>query len=86
MRVFNTSLIALLSCIAMVGATPVGNNAAAEAISRREEYVPYLYMQSRGGSDLTEKYLSSTITQGQANNCKGIAKVGCNIICVFRAC
>ena len=43
MRVFNTGLIVLLSCIAMIGATPVGNNAAAEAISRREEYVPFLY-------------------------------------------
>ena len=31
----------------MIGAAPVGNNAAAEGISRREEYVLYLKMQSR---------------------------------------
>ena len=41
MRVFNFSLIAVLSCIAMIGAIPVENNAPAQAIARREEYVPY---------------------------------------------
>jgi hypothetical protein len=30
------SLIAVLSCIAMIGAIPVGNRAAAEAIVRRQ--------------------------------------------------
>ena len=43
MRVFNFSLIAVLGCIAMVGATPVGNGAAAEATALRQdsEYVLY---------------------------------------------
>jgi hypothetical protein len=40
MRAFNISLIAVLSCIAMIGATPVGNIAPAEAIARRQKYVP----------------------------------------------
>jgi hypothetical protein len=35
------SLIAVLSCIAMIGAIPVGNRAAAEAIVRRQGYVRY---------------------------------------------
>jgi len=36
MYAFNLSLIAaVLSCIVMIGATPIGNNAPAEAISRR---------------------------------------------------
>ena len=39
MRAF--SFIAALSCIALIGATPVENNAPAEAIARREVYVPY---------------------------------------------
>ncbi|KAI0281157.1 hypothetical protein BGY98DRAFT_261594 [Russula aff. rugulosa BPL654] len=38
MRVFNFSLIAVLSCIAMIGAIPVENNAPAQAIARREDY------------------------------------------------
>jgi hypothetical protein len=41
MRAFNFSLIAVLSCIAMIGATPVGDNAPAEAIARRQTYVLY---------------------------------------------
>ena len=41
MRAFNFGLIAVLSCIAMIGATPVGNSAPAEAIVRRQEYVPH---------------------------------------------
>jgi hypothetical protein len=40
MRAF--SFIAALSCIiALIGATPVENNAPTEAIARREVYVPY---------------------------------------------
>jgi hypothetical protein len=34
-------LIAVLSCIAMIGATPVGDSAPAEALTRRQKYVPY---------------------------------------------
>ena len=45
MRAFNFGLIAVLSCVAMIGATPVGNSAPAEAIagSQPEDsaYVPY---------------------------------------------
>jgi hypothetical protein len=46
MHAFNFSLIAVLSCIAMIGATPVGNGAPVEAIAHRDdgidgEYVVY---------------------------------------------
>ena len=41
MRAFNFSLIAVLSCIAMIGATPVGDRAPVEVIARRQTYVPY---------------------------------------------
>ena len=51
MRVLNFSLIMVLSCVAMIGAIPVGSRAPAEAIVRRQspvvadvEYVPY-YLQ-----------------------------------------
>jgi len=43
MRTFNFLLLAMLSCIAMIGAgsaAPIGNGAPAEAIERRESYVP----------------------------------------------
>jgi hypothetical protein len=40
MRTFNFGLIAMLSCIAVIGATPVGDHAPAEA-TRSEAYVPY---------------------------------------------
>jgi hypothetical protein len=40
MRAFNFSLIAILSCIAVIGATPVGDGPT-EAIARRVMYVPY---------------------------------------------
>jgi len=41
MRTFNFTLLAMLSCIAVIGAIPVGNNAPAEAIARRQiMYVP----------------------------------------------
>jgi len=43
MRAFNFGLIVVLSCISMIGATPVGNGTPAEAIVRRQsqEYVPH---------------------------------------------
>jgi hypothetical protein len=44
MHAFKFSLIAVLSCIAMIGAIPVGNSSPAEAIARRRglvRYVPY---------------------------------------------
>jgi hypothetical protein len=47
MHAFKFSLIAVLSCIAMVGAIPVGNRAPAEAMVRRDHgevasmYAPY---------------------------------------------
>ena len=47
MRVLNFSLIMVLSCVAMIGAIPVGSRAPAEAIVRRQSpvgiirYVPY---------------------------------------------
>jgi hypothetical protein len=41
MRTFNNfSLLAVLSCIAMIGATLIGNRAPAGAIHRRQLYVP----------------------------------------------
>jgi hypothetical protein len=40
MRTFNFLLLAMLSCIAMIGAAPIGNGAPAEAIERRKSYVP----------------------------------------------
>ena len=47
MHAFKFGLLAVLSCIAVVGAIPVGNRAPAEAIVRRQdglggalEYVP----------------------------------------------
>ena len=41
MRAFNAvSLIVGLSCIAMIGATPIGNGTPAEDISTRQGYVP----------------------------------------------
>ncbi|KAF8482997.1 hypothetical protein DFH94DRAFT_691148 [Russula ochroleuca] len=36
MRTFNFLLLAMLSCIAMIGAAPIGNGAPAEAIERRK--------------------------------------------------
>jgi hypothetical protein len=36
MRTFNFGLLAVLSCIAMIGATPIGNGAPAEALGRRQ--------------------------------------------------
>ncbi|KAI0272906.1 hypothetical protein BGY98DRAFT_1000777 [Russula aff. rugulosa BPL654] len=36
MHAFKFSLIAVLSCIAMIGATPVGDSAPAEALTRRQ--------------------------------------------------
>ena len=43
MHAFKFSLIAVLSCIAMTGATAVGNSGPAKDVARREEneYVPY---------------------------------------------
>ena len=41
MRTFSFTLLAVLSCIAMIGATPIGNRAPAEAIVRRQLYVPW---------------------------------------------
>jgi len=40
MRTFNINLFVVLSCIAMIGATPIGYGAPAEDISRRQLYVP----------------------------------------------
>ena len=58
MRMINFGLIAVLSCIAVIGATPAGNSAPAEAITRRQGYVPYA-AAAHGGSDLIEKSSSS---------------------------
>jgi hypothetical protein len=45
MRTFNFGLLAVLSCIAMIGATPVGNDAPVEAIGRRQPMpVPPMYV------------------------------------------
>ena len=42
MRAFNFTLLAVFSCIAMIGATPIGDSAPAGGIGRRQdiEYVP----------------------------------------------
>jgi hypothetical protein len=41
MRTFTFSLLAVLNCIAMIGATPIWNRALAGAINRRQLYVPW---------------------------------------------
>ena len=53
MRTFNFGLLAVLSCIAMIGATPIGNDAPAEAIGRRQQsmYVPWSLAAAQGGSE-----------------------------------
>jgi hypothetical protein len=40
MRIINFTLLAVLSCIAMIGAMPIEDGALAGSIARREEYVP----------------------------------------------
>ena len=51
MRTFNFGLLAMLSCIAMIGATPIGNDAP--AIGRRQQsmYVLWFLVAAHGGSD-----------------------------------
>jgi hypothetical protein len=39
MRAFNFTLLAVLSYIAVIGATPLGARAPAKAIDRRQTYV-----------------------------------------------
>jgi hypothetical protein len=39
MRIINFTLLAVLSCIAMIGATPIKGGTPAEGIARRKEYV-----------------------------------------------
>jgi hypothetical protein len=39
MRTFNFTLLAVLSYVAVIGATPLGARAPAEAIDRRGRYV-----------------------------------------------
>jgi hypothetical protein len=54
------SLIVVLSCIAMIGAIPVGDGAAAETIVRRQGlgYVPYqLQLQYVEVSNLVKQFL-----------------------------
>ena len=41
MLTFNLAVLSVLSCIAMVGAIPIGNDAPAGSIARRQLYVPY---------------------------------------------
>jgi hypothetical protein len=52
MHSFKFTLLAVLSYVAVIGATPLGNRAPAEAIDRRQEYVPLT--TALGGSDLIE--------------------------------
>ena len=40
MRTINLTLIAVLSCIAMIGAAPIKDGAPAGGVARRKEYVP----------------------------------------------
>ena len=58
MRMINFGLIAVLSCIAVIGATSVSNRASAGDITRFKRYVPYAVVAHRG-SDLIEKSFSS---------------------------
>ena len=39
MRAFNFTLLAVLSYVAVIGATPLGVRAPAEAVDRRQSYV-----------------------------------------------
>jgi|SRR6267154_3931902 len=49
MRTFKFTLLAVLSYVAVMGATPLENRAPAVAIDRRQEYVPLT--TALGGSD-----------------------------------
>jgi hypothetical protein len=40
MRIINFTLLAVLSCIAMIGAMPIEDGALTGSIARRKEYVP----------------------------------------------
>jgi hypothetical protein len=40
MRIINFTLLAVLSCIAMIGAMPIKDGALAGSIARRKSYVP----------------------------------------------
>ena len=40
MRFINFTLLAVLSCVAMIDAMPINDGATAESIARREMYVP----------------------------------------------
>jgi hypothetical protein len=51
---FKFALLAMLSYVAMISATPFGNGAPDEAIGRRQEYAPSPLTTSQGGSDPTE--------------------------------
>jgi hypothetical protein len=53
MHSFTFTLLAVLSYVAVIGATPLGNRAPAEAINRRQKYVPLT--TALGGSDPIEK-------------------------------
>ncbi len=52
MRTFKFTLLAVLSYVAMIGATPLGNRASAKAIDRRQKYASLATL--RGGSDPIE--------------------------------
>jgi hypothetical protein len=88
MRAFNFSLIAVLSCIAMIAATPIGNSAPAEAIARRQTYVPYQLLLARGGSDMIEKSYSSITCDAVPELCAlckdnpllGVCSVLCGVL------
>lgn len=41
MRIINFTLLAVLSCIAMIGAMPIKDGALAGRMARRKEYVPF---------------------------------------------
>jgi hypothetical protein len=71
MHAFKFSLIAALSCIAMTGATAVGNSGSAKDIARREEneYVPYSQLRYMEVLTSSKKSFSSTCADNAAKIC-----------------
>ena len=45
MRTFNVSFFAVLSCIAMIGATPIGNRSPEAPVPNPVPYIPYVTLQ-----------------------------------------
>src|SRR6266852_5399616 len=77
MLTFKFTLLAVLSYVAMISATPLGNGTPTGAIDRRQEYAPGPLATSRGGScsvgniieaiDRRQEYAPLTISRGDSD-------------------